>query len=170
MCCYFILELLGDLSGPFPQEHFASTGTASKSQEMCPSGGTQRVTSMPVLENGHRTIRASCYQYHRECNLVFALSWPQPASRCSSPARGSERPLVYQPLVPQILTACYQVVLLPLRNFGEWPPVARDVYYAVALFLQVRARILNLSRSTEERDLSSHTSFGHASHLCQALC
>ena len=52
---------------------------------------------------------------------------------------GPERPLVYQPLVPQILTACYQVVLLPPRDFGAWPPVARDVYYAVALFLQVRA-------------------------------
>ena len=52
---------------------------------------------------------------------------------------GPERPLVYQPLVPQILTACYQVVvLLPPRDFGAWPPVARDVYYAVALFLHVR--------------------------------
>ena len=51
---------------------------------------------------------------------------------------GPERPLVDQPLVPHILTACYQVVLLPPRDFGEWPPVARDVYYAVALFLQVR--------------------------------
>ena len=52
---------------------------------------------------------------------------------------GPERPLVYQPLVPRILTACYQVVLLPTRDFGELPPVARDIYYAVALFLQVRA-------------------------------
>ena len=52
---------------------------------------------------------------------------------------GPERPLVYQPLVPQILAACYQVVLLPPRDFDKWPPVARDVYYAVALFLQVRA-------------------------------
>ena len=52
---------------------------------------------------------------------------------------GPERALVYQPLVPHILTACYQVVLLPPRDFGEWPPVAREVYYAVALFLQVRA-------------------------------
>ena len=51
---------------------------------------------------------------------------------------GPERPLVYQPLVPQILTACYQVVLLPPRDFGAWPPVARDVYYAVALFLHLR--------------------------------
>ena len=52
---------------------------------------------------------------------------------------GPERPLVYQPLVPRILTTCYQVVLLPPRDFGELPPVARDIYYAVALFLQVRA-------------------------------
>ena len=43
---------------------------------------------------------------------------------------GSKRPLVYQPLVPHILAACC---------FGEWLPVARDIYYAVALFLQVRA-------------------------------
>ena len=41
--------------------------------------------------------------------------------------------------MPHILTACYQVVLLPPCDFGEWLPVARDVYYAVALFLQVRA-------------------------------
>ena len=33
---------------------------------------------------------------------------------------------------------CYQVVLLPLRVFDELPPVARDVYCAVTLFLQVR--------------------------------
>ena len=53
---------------------------------------------------------------------------------------GSERPLVNQPLVPHILTACRQVVLLPPRDFGEWPPVAaRDIYDAVTLFLQVRA-------------------------------
>ena len=31
------------------------------------------------------------------------------------------------------------VVLLPPRDFGELPPVARDIYNAVALFLQVRA-------------------------------
>ena len=47
----------------------------SRSQEMCPSGGTPRVTSMPVLGNGHRTIGASCYQYHKECSLVFTPSW-----------------------------------------------------------------------------------------------
>ena len=60
---------------------------------------------------------------------------------------GPERPLVYQPLVPRILTACYQVVLLPPRDFGELPPVARDIYYAVAL--RFGLRILISSRSTE---------------------
>ena len=53
--------------------------------------------------------------------------------------RGPERPLVYQPLIPQILTACYHIVLLPPRAFDAHPPVTRDVYYAVALFLQLRA-------------------------------
>ena len=66
----------------------------------------------------------------------------------------SERPLVHQPLVPHILTACYQVVLLA-RNFGEWPLVAQDVCYAVAVFLQFVQRILIASRSTKEQ--STHT-------------
>ena len=63
---------------------------------------------------------------------------------------GSERPLVYQPLVPQILTACYQVVLLPPCDFGAWPPVARDVYYAVALFLHVRTAYPDLIQKHRE--------------------
>ena len=50
---------------------------------------------------------------------------------------GPERPLVYQPLIPRILTACYHIVLLPPRAFDAHPPVTRDVYYAVALFLQL---------------------------------
>ena len=45
---------------------------------------------------------------------------------------------MYQPLLPQILTACYHVVLLPPRAFDAHPPVTRDVYYAVAFFLQLR--------------------------------
>ena len=51
---------------------------------------------------------------------------------------GPERPLVYQPLIPKILTACYHIVLLPPRVFDAHPPVTRDVYYAVALLLQLR--------------------------------
>ena len=82
---------------------------------------------------------------------------------------GSERPLVYQPLVPQILTACYQVVLLPLCDFGAWPPVARDVYYAVALFLQVRA-FGSYPEAPRSGVSPTHTSPRHASHLYQALC
>ena len=51
---------------------------------------------------------------------------------------GPERPSVYQPLIPQILTACYHSILLPPRAFDVHPPVTRDVFYAVALFLQLR--------------------------------
>ena len=51
---------------------------------------------------------------------------------------GPERPLVYQPLIPKILAACYHIVLLPLRAFDAHPPVTRDVYCAVALFLHLR--------------------------------
>ena len=109
----------------------------SRSRETCPFGGTLPVTLMPVLVNVRRTIGASCYQYPKECSLVFTPSWLSAGALVQRV--GPERPLVYQPLVPHILTACCQVVLLPPRDFGELPPVARDIYYAVALFLQVRA-------------------------------
>ena len=56
------------------------------------------------------------------------------------------RPLVYQPLIPQILTACYHCILLPPRAFDAHPPVTRDVFYAVALFLQLRAQYPELVR------------------------
>ena len=51
---------------------------------------------------------------------------------------GPERPVVYQPLIPQILTASYHCILLPPRAFDAHPPVTRDVFYAVALLLQLR--------------------------------
>ena len=51
---------------------------------------------------------------------------------------GSERPVVYQPLIPQILIASYHCILLPPRAFDAHPPVTRDVFYAVALLLQLR--------------------------------
>ena len=47
----------------------------SRSQETCPFGGTPPATSMPVLGNVRRTIGASCYQYPKECSLVFTPSW-----------------------------------------------------------------------------------------------
>ena len=70
---------------------------------------------------------------------------------------GPERPLVYQPLVPRILTACYQVVLLPPRDFGELPPVARDIYYAWHSSCRFGLRILISSRSTEAWVSTAHT-------------
>ena len=112
----------------------------SKSQEMCPSDGTLLATSTPVRVNVRRTIGASCFLYPKECSLECTLFMALSRYRDALVQWvGPERPLVYQPLVPRILTACYQVVLLPPRDFGELPPVARDIYYAVALFLQVRA-------------------------------
>ena len=57
-----------------------------------------------------------------------------------------ERLLVYQPLIPQILTACYHCILLPPRAFNAHLPVTRDVFYAVALFLQLRAHYPELVR------------------------
>ena len=60
---------------------------------------------------------------------LMALSWYRDAL---VQHRGPERPLVYQPLIPQILTACYHIVLLPPRAFDTHPPVTRDVYYAVS--------------------------------------
>ena len=93
------------------------------------------MTSMPVLESRHRTIGASCYQYHRVQPGVHTLMALSRYRDALVQQAGPERPLVYQPLVPQILAACYQVVLLP-RDFDAWPPAARDVLlYAVALFL-----------------------------------
>ena len=57
-----------------------------------------------------------------------------------------ERPLVYQPLIPQLLTASYHCILLPPRAFDAHPPVTRDVFYAAALFLQLRAHYPELVR------------------------
>ena len=47
----------------------------SRSQEMCPFGGTPPATLMPVLVNVRRTSGASCYQYPKECSPVFTPSW-----------------------------------------------------------------------------------------------
>ena len=50
---------------------------------------------------------------------------------------GSKRLVMYQPLIPQILTASYHCILLPPRTFDVHAPVTRDVFYAVALLLQL---------------------------------
>ena len=49
------------------------------------------------------------------------------------------RPLVYQPLHPALLTASFQVLLVPPRHFRKQRPVTTDVFRVVALFLQLRA-------------------------------
>ena len=89
---------------------------------------------MPVLGNVHRTIGASCYQYSKECSLVLTPSWL---------SAGIGMPLSSEwalsaPLYTNRWCRTFLLPALPPRDFGEWLPVARDVYCAVALFLQVR--------------------------------
>ena len=79
---------------------------------------------------------------------------------------GSERPLVYQPLVPRVLTACYLVVLLPTRDFGELSAISTMPWHFSCRF---GPSILILLRSTEDLGLSCSRPAGHAS-FCQALC
>ena len=126
---------------------------------------------MPVLVNVRRTIGASCFSIPKSAARCLHSHGSQPVSRCPWQRVGSKRPLVYQPLVPHILTACYQVVLLPPCDLtlAEWLPVAQDVYYAVALFLQVRTAHPDLIQKHQEVS-AAHTPPKHANHLCQALC
>ena len=49
------------------------------------------------------------------------------------------RTLVYQPLIPELLAASFNILLLPPREYRVYPPVTRDAFYVVALFLQLRA-------------------------------
>ena len=49
-------------------------------------------------------------------------------------------------LIPQLLTASYHCILVPLRAFDAHPPVTRNVFYAVALFLQLRTHYSELVR------------------------
>ena len=69
---------------------------------------------------------------------VYTMMAPSRYRDALVQSRGPERPLVYQPLIPHILTASYHCILLPPRAFNAHLPVTRDVFYAVALFLQLR--------------------------------
>ena len=89
----------------------------SRSQEMCPSGGTLLVTLMPVLGNEHCIMLPVSQRVQPGVYTLITLTRYRDRDALVQQL-GPERPLVYQPLVPQILTACYQVVLLPLRDFG----------------------------------------------------
>ena len=94
---------------------------------------------MLVQEKQRRTTGPSCCLSPSACKpgvyALMAISRYRDAL-VLKPTLG--RTLVYQPLVPKELTASFQVILVPPRAFDAQPPVARDVYFAVALFLQQR--------------------------------
>ena len=78
-----------------------------------PHDGTLLATLTPVLVNMRRTIEASCFLYLKECSPEVYTPMALSRYRDAFVQRvGSKCSLVYQPLVPHILTACYQVVLL----------------------------------------------------------
>ena len=47
-------------------------------------------------------------------------------------------PWVYPPLVPEILTSCFDVLILPPRPFRTEKPLTQDAFHLVSLFLQKR--------------------------------
>ena len=47
-------------------------------------------------------------------------------------------PRVYPPLVPDILTSCFDVLLLPPRPFRTEKPLTQDAFQMVSVFLQKR--------------------------------
>ena len=65
--------------------------------------------------NVRRTIGTSCFLY--PCSLECTLSWLS-ADTAMLYSEWTLNAFLHQLLVPRILTACYQVVLLPLRDFA----------------------------------------------------
>ena len=55
-------------------------------------------------------------------------------------------PLVYPPLVPDILTSCFDVLLLPPRPFRTEKPLTQDAFQVVSVFLQKRCAYPELCR------------------------
>ena len=47
-------------------------------------------------------------------------------------------PWVYPPLIPEVLTSCFDVLVLPARPFRTDKPLTKDAFHMVSLFLQKR--------------------------------
>ena len=47
-------------------------------------------------------------------------------------------PWVYPPLIPEALTSCFDVLVLPPRPFRTEKPLTQDAFHLVSLFLQKR--------------------------------
>ena len=55
-------------------------------------------------------------------------------------------PRVYQPLVPELLTSCFDVLILPPRPFRTEKPLTQDAFQVVSVFLQKRCAYPELCR------------------------
>ena len=91
----------------------------SRSQETCSFGGTPPATSMSVLENVRRTRSIILPESQRVQPGVYTAGV---GMLLSSGRVGSKPPCI--PTAGAAHSYCYQVVLLPLCDFSEWPPVA----------------------------------------------
>ena len=55
-------------------------------------------------------------------------------------------PRVYPPLVPELLTSCFDVLILPPRPFRTEKPLTQDAFQVVSVFLQKRCAYPELCR------------------------
>ena len=62
------------------------------------------------------------------------------------------QPLVYPPLVPDSLTFCFDVLLLPPRLFRTEKPLTQDAFQVVSIFLQKRCAYPELCRQRTQED------------------
>ena len=70
---------------------------------------------------------------HSEFNRGSTRSWPSVGTGmpwCAMPRR-----LVYPLLVPEILTSCFDVLILPPRPFRTEKPLTQDAFHVVSIFL-----------------------------------
>ena len=59
-------------------------------------------------------------------------------------------PWVYPPLIPEVLTSCFDVLVLPPRPFRTEKPLTQDAFHLVSLFLQKRCAYPELCKNHED--------------------
>ena len=72
-------------------------------------------------------------------------------------------PWVHPPLIPEVLTSCFDVLVLPARPFRTAKPLTQDAFHMVSLFLQ-KPRAMRESRWPWRPP--SHTAPGCTDQLC----
>ena len=81
------------------------------------------------------TDQLGCYS---GCCLLSTHSWP--SAGIVTPLCVTLRLLsrVYPPLILEVLTSCFNVLVLPPRPFRTEKPLTQDAFHLVSLFLQKR--------------------------------